>query len=286
MKKITGIALSFFLILGCAGCFKRDNASSSQAQPLPLPIPGEDSSSSEPPPGLLPSVDEEDGPDVVSPDESTIDPLEEAARLRADTTVSEAPLPELSPKPDTDAAGASALETRTADPSAADGPSFFTAPDTQPPRTESGIAQTADLDPADFEMELLRLINEERENLGIPALVMDDKSRVAARVRAPEILEQLSHTRPNGDPYYTAFDEAGYTYAGKWHGENVGYMYFGAGLYDTLGAAQKMFGALKESSGHYQNMLSENFLFAGIGVHVQTEGDIVKVGSAQLFSSL
>jgi len=107
----------------------------------------------------------------------------------------------------------------------------------------------------------------------------------AARMRAPEVMSSLSHTRTDGTPYYTAFDEAGFPYAGRWHGENVSYMQFPAGSYSSAEAALKMFEGLRESSGHYQNMLSGNFQLAGIGAHILRKDNAVFLYSAQLFAS-
>lgn len=138
---------------------------------------------------------------------------------------------------------------------------------------------------ADFEEELLRLINEERAAGGVDPLVLEETLRWAARIRAPEVMLSLTHTRPDGASYYTAFDEAGFVYAGKWHGENVGSMYFTQGDYDAKSAAAFLFAELKSSSGHYSNMLSEHFTQIGIGAFVQREGSNIKIASAQMFAS-
>ncbi len=142
-----------------------------------------------------------------------------------------------------------------------------------------------ELSAAVIEAELLRLINQERATQGVEQLGMQESLRWAARIRAPEVIDSLSHTRPDGTPYYSAMDEAGFVYAGKWHGENVSYMYFTQGMYDSVTAAEKMYDSLKTSTGHYQNMLSENFLQAGIGAFVQIKDNTVQIGSAQLFAS-
>lgn len=135
-----------------------------------------------------------------------------------------------------------------------------------------------------FEEELFSLINSERIAEGAASLTLDDSLQWAARVRAPEVLNSLSHTRPDGTPYYTAFDEAGYVYAGKWHGENVSSMYFTHGEFDAASAAAFMFEELKGSSGHYSNMLSGNFTEMGIGVFVQKDGANITIASAQMFA--
>lgn len=150
-----------------------------------------------------------------------------------------------------------------------------------------GEEQTGGIDPVLFEEELLRLINAEREANGREPLGLEESMRWAARMRAPEVLQSLSHSRPDGTPYYTAFEEAGFVYAGKWHGENVSNMQFSEGSYDALSAASYMFDQLRSSAGHNNNMLSENFVQIGIGVFVQMDANgMVRIGSAQMFAGL
>lgn len=138
----------------------------------------------------------------------------------------------------------------------------------------------------DVELHLLKMLNKEREAAGLPALGLEDALHWASQIRAAELLNDFSHTRPSGKPYYTAFDEAGFVYVGKWHGENVSYMRFSSGTYDAYGTAKKLFESLKNSPGYYQNILDINFAQAGVGVSVRIDGDTVHISSAQLFSSL
>lgn len=235
-----------------------------------------------------PAPPTEKNPPVLA-EEATIDPFEEAARMEAprqpDAELFSGVIPDqassyLSP---TEAALPDeidvALEERQEVPLALEPEenaevSLF--------NENAAVLEALDVDT--IELELLRLINEERSANSIEPLGMEESMRWAARIRAPEVLQSLSHTRPDGTPYYTAMDEAGFVYAGKWHGENVSYMYFTPGLYNSSDAAAKMFEELKNSPGHYQNMLSENFLQSGIGAFVQVKDSMIQVGSAQLFA--
>lgn len=137
-----------------------------------------------------------------------------------------------------------------------------------------------------IETELLRLINAERTAAGAEPLGLEDNMRFAAKIRAGEARQSFTHTRPNGTTYNTAFDEAGFLYAGKWHGENLAYLTYTPGTFSETKVAQSMFDALKASPGHYQNMLNDKFLQAGIGVVANYENDMITVTSAQMFSSL
>ena len=166
-----------------------------------------------------------------------------------------------------------------------------TSPNNPSPQPETSkpadvAVNASGIDAQLFESELIRLINAEREQHGRQALQLEDTMQWAARIRAAEVLDNLSHTRPDGTSYYTAFDEVGFPYAGKWHGENVSYMEFTGSAYDTTSAARYMFEELRSSPGHYTNMLNENFAQIGVGVEVVTNGNLVRIGSAQMFAGM
>jgi uncharacterized protein YkwD len=151
--------------------------------------------------------------------------------------------------------------------------------------TEPPPPDPAELDMAKIELELLRLINGLRTELGVEPLGLQDQMLYAARIRSAEALEKFTHTRPDGNPYNTAFDDAGFSYAGKWHGENLASLSFTAGQLDENEAALKMFEGLNASPGHRENMARGNFAQAGIGVASSVENETVTLASAQLFAS-
>lgn len=145
---------------------------------------------------------------------------------------------------------------------------------------------SAGVDTEVVERELLRLVNAERDFMGIEQLGLEESMQWAARTRAQEVLVLLMHTRPNGTPYNTAFDEVGFEYAGKLHGENIATLQFSGTVYNDEEIAKIIFDKLKSSSGHSQNMFSEQFVQVGIGVYAQQNGDSIRIGVAQLFLSL
>jgi uncharacterized protein YkwD len=155
------------------------------------------------------------------------------------------------------------------------------SPEEEPPVSE----HPKELDTAQIELELLRLINGLRTELGTEPLGLQEAMLYAARVRSLEALEQFTHTRPDGTPYNTAFDEAGFSYAGKWHGENLASLSFAEGQLDEAEAALKLFEGLNASPGHRENMARGNFAQAGIGVAASMENETVTLASAQLFAS-
>lgn len=154
------------------------------------------------------------------------------------------------------------------------------------PERFEAVAANNRLDCGAIEKELLRLINSLRDEEAVNALGIEDNIQFAARIRAAEALESFSHTRPAGTPYNTAFDEAGFSYAGKLHGENLSSLSFSAGMFDEKEIAFEMFKGLKNSPGHYRNMTENKFVQTGVGVAVIYGDDTVDIASAQMFSSM
>lgn len=300
MPKYLLATLLFCLAL--TGCRQSEDAPS-QAPPaveMPLPAPSQPESApsqQEPEQALPESTPQPREPEPSQPD--TIDPLEEAARLSAPEPETEIPVQSMWESSETSAPAAVLSEETT--------PFTDTDPPLAPaPRAERNRARAADAASAEPEFDtaiaagqaprsaqtstletaLLGLINDERAARGLPALGVEESLQFAARIRAQEALESLSHTRPDGSLYHTALDEAGFPYAGKWHGENLAVILLEGSVMDDTVAAQALFDEWKSSPGHEQNMLGENFLQTGIGVYVEENGDAVRIGSAQLFASL
>lgn len=147
------------------------------------------------------------------------------------------------------------------------------------------VAEPETLSLEDIERELLRLVNEERVRVSVEPLGEQSDMLFAARIRAGEIQSNFSHTRPNGDSYYTAFEEAGFSYAGKWHGENLAVVEFSGMSMSSVQAAGELYALLHNSPGHYKNMVSDNFYQAGMGVTIVVTDGTTKITAAQLFAS-
>lgn len=104
------------------------------------------------------------------------------------------------------------------------------------------------------EWEVLRIVNAERTNAGLQPLTMLPALQSATDVRALELIQSFSHTRPNGSSCFTAIAEAGLNYISA--GENI------AAGYGT--PAQVMDGWMN-SSGHRANILNSGFKHIGVG---------------------
>lgn len=108
----------------------------------------------------------------------------------------------------------------------------------------------------DLAMECFDLINEERIKRGIEPLEYRDEIQEAVDIRAEEIVEKFSHTRPDGSSCFTVFDEVGVD--GRAMGENIA-----AGQRTPAAAVNSWM----NSSGHKANILNEQFTEGAIGCY-------------------
>ena len=107
---------------------------------------------------------------------------------------------------------------------------------------------------AEYEAEVISLVNAERAKQGLAALKKDSGAVNVARVRAKEIVSSFSHTRPDGRSCFTAASDLGVTYRSA--GENIAYGY------PTPAAVVS---GWMNSDGHRKNILSSSFTKIGIG---------------------
>lgn len=107
--------------------------------------------------------------------------------------------------------------------------------------------------------ELVKLTNQVRNEAGKSALEVDDDLMEAAQVRAEELAEKISHTRPNGKRGVDMIKGAGYGYAG----ENL-----------TVGNAtpDSAMNSWMKSSGHNENMMTTEYTAIGVGCYQDENG--------------
>lgn len=101
---------------------------------------------------------------------------------------------------------------------------------------------------------VLAEVNTARAQNGLSALTLDANMNRAAAVRAAELAQSFSHTRPNGSRGLTALNEAGVSY--RMAGENIA---------SGQQSAQAVVSAWMNSSGHRANILSASFGRMGVG---------------------
>jgi uncharacterized protein YkwD len=104
------------------------------------------------------------------------------------------------------------------------------------------------------EGQFVGLINELRAEVGVPALTVSSNLTAYARDWSYTMWDEDRFEHSNisallGNPWSTV-------------GENIAYG----------NTVQSMFNALKASSGHYANMVNENFTHIGVGTWVEDGG--------------
>ena len=101
-----------------------------------------------------------------------------------------------------------------------------------------------------YAAEVLEIVNRERNANGLKSLTMTKSLTDGAMLRAAETTVSFSHTRPNGERCFTAFEWVNSA------GENI--------AYGQRNPSEVMNGWMN-SSGHRANILSSSFTCIGIG---------------------
>lgn len=102
------------------------------------------------------------------------------------------------------------------------------------------------------------LVNEERTAYGLQPVRISPILSEAANIRAGELKNKFSHTRPNGTDCFTAMSELGIKYRAA--AENIAY---------GQKNPESVMNAWMNSSGHRANILNENMEYIGVGVFYQ-----------------
>ena len=134
--------------------------------------------------------------------------------------------------------------------------------------TSSCPAPKVDADTTDSALsaeaqQVVAQVNAERARAGLPALTVNPQASAAAQVRARELRQSFSHTRPNGASCFTALAEAEARYQSA--GENI--------AYGQPNAAAVM-EAWMNSEGHRANILNESFTQIGVGCYRAPNGTL------------
>ena len=105
--------------------------------------------------------------------------------------------------------------------------------------------------------EVYEITNNYRSLVGVSSLTLDSSLVEAASIRAKELSNSFSHTRPNGSSCFTVLSELGISYGTA--GENIAAGY---------SSSQSVMEGWRSSNGHYQNIISSKFKKIGIGVNI------------------
>ena len=108
--------------------------------------------------------------------------------------------------------------------------------------------------------EAVNLLNQLRASRGLRALNWNPNSalQAAAQLRAKEIVQQFSHTRPDGSSCFTVLKQYGLRYRNC--GENIAY-----GTHLSATGAMELW---TNSTGHYKNMINLDFREVGLACYV------------------
>lgn len=146
-------------------------------------------------------------------------------------------------------------------------------PDPEIPEVENpdpGTPEVENPDPEETEepsklsfiQQVVKLVNIERAKYNLSPVTMDESVREAAQVRAVEIQNSFSHTRPNGKHFTTALKEAGVSYNGA--GENIAW---------GQKSPEEVVTGWMNSEGHRANILNSKFTNIGVG-HIQNNSGV------------
>lgn len=158
-----------------------------------------------------------------------------------------------------DGESTSVTPTKPAEPTKPTNTDTPAAPSTVPDNTSSGTpAQPDQTTPTteEFCAEVIRLVNVERANEGLAPLSTFDSLTEAAEIRAPELPELFSHTRPDGSTCFTALNETGASKGAYTMGENIA-----AGQSTPAAVVESWM----NSPGHRANILNGDFTHIGVG---------------------
>lgn len=136
-------------------------------------------------------------------------------------------------------------------------------PDTgnQNPGTQNPGTQNPGGQEDSYIQQVINLVNEERAKAGLSPVEEASDVSAAAAVRAQEITQSFSHTRPNGSSYSTALDQNGVRYMGS--GENIAY---------GQRTPQEVMTGWMNSQGHRANILNKNYKKIGVGYYQNANG--------------
>lgn len=130
-------------------------------------------------------------------------------------------------------------------------------PDTSTP--DNGIQEEESV--SVYAKQILNLVNEERAKAGLSPLSLEADITAAANVRAKEIVQSFSHTRPNGSSFSTVLAEQGVSYRGS--GENIAW---------GQKTPEQVMNGWMNSDGHRANILNGNFRNLGVGHYQDANG--------------
>lgn len=114
----------------------------------------------------------------------------------------------------------------------------------------------------DYAQQVLTLVNSERAKEGLSPLTLDNDLNEVAMIRAREIVDNFSHTRPDGTDCFTALSE-----------KNIKCLTAGENIAAGQQTPAEVMAGWMNSEGHRANILSDKFGKLGVGLVKSTTGN-------------
>lgn len=122
-----------------------------------------------------------------------------------------------------------------------------------------------DIDDQLLREQILDLTNQTRADQGLPPLSQNSDLELAGDIRAQETVTSFSHTRPDGQDFFTVLQdsEAPPNYQYQVIGENLAMATYHI---DDAHMARYIFQGWLDSQGHYENIINPSYTQMGVGV--------------------
>lgn len=134
-------------------------------------------------------------------------------------------------------------------------------PEIEGPNPEGGNGLEEGNTNLSYAEQVVKLVNAERAKNGLSPLTLDYSIESAALVRAKEIQNSFSHTRPDGRNFSSALKEQGVSYIGS--GENIAW---------GQHSPEEVMKGWMNSPGHRANILNSRFTKIGVGHFQNSKG--------------
>lgn len=127
-------------------------------------------------------------------------------------------------------------------------------------KAEGRIGAAVEVNSLDYNHQVMELCNGQRKALGTRDLTYDDSLARVAQIRAEELPQAFSHTRPDGT---SALDMVPFGNGIRYKGENIAC---------GFGTPQSVVEGWMNSEGHRKNILNGNYSKIGVGYYVDESG--------------
>lgn len=142
-----------------------------------------------------------------------------------------------------------------------------TPPVDQTPGYDKAIPSDFKLDSRAVAKEVLELLNADRAKVGAPSLEWNEDIIKCAEIRAEELIQSYSHTRPDGRRAYSVREDLGFGEELHLGTENIAVVYKGVSNHDI---AYNLYQKWYNSSSHKKAMLNDFFKNYGAGFTLST----------------